>query len=129
MAVIGPDFVALQVADLNRAAYFYETQLGLRRLPSGPPHAVVFDTAPIAFAVREPLPGFDPGTVTPSAGAGVVLWLAADDVERIHASLEAAGVPIVVPPTESPFGLMFTFRDPDGYAVTLHKRALSEPGR
>ena len=129
MPVTGPDFVALQVADLDRAAAFYQNRLGLRRTGSGPPHAVVFDTAPVPFAVREPLPGFDPGNVQPWPGSGVVLWLAADDVEQIHSELSAAGVPIVVAPTRSPFGLMFTFRDTDGYAVTLHERELSEPGR
>ena len=38
MAVTGPDFVALQVRDLERAARFYTEQLGLRRRyyqPSG----------------------------------------------------------------------------------------------
>ncbi len=120
MRVIGPDFIAFQVADLERAADFYENRLGLRRAPASPPHAVVFDTKPIAFAVREPVPGFDPSAVRPSAGAGVVLWLQVDDAQQLHDGLAAAGVPIVVPPTPSPFGLMFTFRDPDGYAVTLH---------
>ena len=44
MTVTGPDFIALQVLDLDRAATFYETHLGLRRAPVSPPHAVVFDT-------------------------------------------------------------------------------------
>lgn len=50
MTVTGPDFLALQVRDLDRAAEFYECHLGLRRRPAGPPGAVVFDTTPIAFA-------------------------------------------------------------------------------
>ena len=33
MTVTGPDFIALQVRDLDRAAAFYETHLGLRRAP------------------------------------------------------------------------------------------------
>ena len=74
MLVTGPDFVALQVADLQRAAEFYQRRLGLRRAASA------------------------------------------------HDDLAAAGVPIVAPPAESPFGPMFTFRDPDGYAITLHSR-------
>ena len=57
--VTGPDFLALQVADLERAAAFYEERLGLRRAPQSPPGAVVFATTPVAFAVREPLPGTD----------------------------------------------------------------------
>ncbi|MDA8356470.1 MAG: VOC family protein [Actinomycetota bacterium] len=129
MTVTGPDFVALQVADLDRAAAFYQNRLGLRPTGSGPPHAVVFDTTPIPFAVREPMPGFDPSSVQSWPGSGVVLWLAADDVEQIHRELAAAGIPIVVAPTRSPFGVMFTFRDPDGYAVTLHERVSSEPAR
>ena len=123
MTVTGPSFIALQVADLQRSAEFYETRLGLQRADNSPPHAVVFDTSPIAFAVREPLPGFDPSAVSPWAGAGVVLWLAVDDAAEMHEDLANAGVPIVMAPSISPFGPMFTFRDPDGYAVTLHSRA------
>ena len=123
MTVTGPDFIALQVADLQRSAQFYETRLGLRRAAAGPPHAVVFDTSPIAFAVREPLPDFDPESAQPHAGAGVVLWLHAEDPQALHDELAAAGVTIVTPPTQSPFGLMFVFEDPDGYHVTLHSRA------
>ncbi len=51
--VTGPDFVALQVRDLERAAAFYEQRLGLRRAPGSPSGAVVFATEPIPFAVRD----------------------------------------------------------------------------
>ena len=47
MAVTGPDFISLQVRDLERSAAFYEQYLGLKRSDAGPPHAVVFDTKPI----------------------------------------------------------------------------------
>lgn len=123
MRVTGPSFIALQVADLQASAAFYEDRLGLVRAGGGPPHAVVFDTSPLPFAVREPLPGFDPAAAQPSPGAGVVLWLEVDDVQQAHDRLAESGVPIVAPPSLSPFGPMFTFRDPDGYAVTLHSRA------
>ena len=123
MSAIGPDFISLQVRDLERSAAFYERHLGLTRAEVAPPHAVVFDTSPIPFAVREPLPGVDPSRVSPAPGTGVVLWLAVDDAPAMHEALVAAGVAILVPPTPSPFGPMFTFRDPDGYAVTLHSRA------
>jgi predicted enzyme related to lactoylglutathione lyase len=122
MNVTGPSFIALQVTDLERSAAFYENQLGLTRAQGAPPHAVVFDTKPIPFAVREPLPGLEPASVQPFPGAGVVLWLQVDDAQLAHDTLAAAGVSIVAPPAPSPFGPMFTFRDPDGYAVTLHGR-------
>lgn len=54
MAVTGPDFIALQVRDVERAADFYQTRLGLRRAAQSPPGAVVFETGPTALAVREP---------------------------------------------------------------------------
>jgi predicted enzyme related to lactoylglutathione lyase len=123
MTVTGPDFIGLQVRDLGRAADFYETHLGLERAAGAPPHAVVFATEPIAFAVREPLPGVDLDAVSPRPGAGVVLWLGADDAQDVHDRLAAHGVPIVVPPFDGPFGRTFTFTDPDGYAVTVHNRA------
>ncbi|MGC5013484.1 VOC family protein [Streptosporangium sp. DT93] len=120
MTVTGPDFLAVQVADLDRAAAFYETHLGLRRLPAGPPGAVVFDTRPIAFAVRTPLPGTDLAAASPRPGVGVSLWMHADDAQALHDRLVAAGVTIMTPPVDGPFGRTFTLLDPDGYAITLH---------
>lgn len=121
MTVTGPDFIALQVRDLDRAATFYEERLGLRRAPVSPPGAVVFATTPVPFAVREPLPGTDLDAVD-RLGAGVALWLHAEDAQALHDSMDAAGVPVVTPPFDSPFGRTFTFADPDGYAVTVHDK-------
>ncbi|WP_188187132.1 VOC family protein [Nonomuraea sp. SYSU D8015] len=117
MTVTGVDFVALQVRDLDKAAAFYETRLGLKRDPSGPPHAVVFATEPIPFAVREPLPGVE---LPEHPGAGVALWLKSDDAQRLHDELAAAGVQVVAPPVDGPFGRTFSFADPEGYMITVH---------
>ncbi|WP_037304874.1 VOC family protein [Amycolatopsis orientalis] len=123
MTVTGPDFLSLQVRDLDRAAAFYETHLGLRRLPVAPPHAVVFGTGTIPFAVREPMPGMDLDAISPGPGAGVALWLHADDAQAVHDRLVAAGVAILTEPFDGPFGRTFAFTDPDGYAVTVHDKA------
>lgn len=120
MTVTGPDFIALQVRDLERAAAFYETQLGLRRAPVSPPGAVVFATTPIPFAVREPLPGVDLDQV-PRPGLGFALWMHCDAVQELHDVLVAAGTEILRAPEPGPFGLMFTFADLDGYGVTVHE--------
>lgn len=123
MTVTGPDFIALQVRNLDRSAEFYETRLGLSRAPVSPPGAVVFSTAPASFAVREPLPGVDLDAAAPRPGLGVALWLHADDAQALHDQLAATEVPIVAPPVDGPFGRTFTFLDPDGYAVTIHDQA------
>jgi predicted enzyme related to lactoylglutathione lyase len=121
VTVTGPDFIALQVRDLHRAAAFYEDLLGLDRAPASPPGAVVFATAPVPFALRDPLPGVDLDS-TDRPGLGVALWLHATDAQALHDRLDAAGVPIAAPPFDGPFGRTFTFTDPDGYAVTIHDR-------
>jgi predicted enzyme related to lactoylglutathione lyase len=121
MAATGPDFIALQVRDIQKAATFYEEHLGLTRAPASPPGAVVFATSPIAFAVREPLPGVDLDSVR-QPGLGVALWLHADNAQQLHDSLVANGVPIVQAPFHGPFGLTFTLLDLDGYAVTIHDK-------
>lgn len=118
--VTGPDFIALQVSDLEASASFYEQRLGLTRAPAAPPGAVVFTTSPVAFAVREPVPGLDVGSIDPQPGAGVALWLACDDAQAIHDDLVAHDVPILQAPFDGPFGRTFVLADPDGYAITLH---------
>ena len=122
MPVTGPDFISLQVRDLAASQAFYEHYLGLVRSPAGPPHAVVFTTTPIAFALRDSVPGTDL-SLTPQPGIGVAVWLHATDVQAIHDALLADGHRIVSSPIDGPFGRTFTFADPDGYHVTLHDRA------
>ncbi|OKP95969.1 VOC family protein [Paenibacillus sp. P46E] len=122
MSVIGPDFISLQVSNLESSAEFYQNYLGLVRSQAGPPHAVVFETKPIAFALRDLMPGVELGSGT-QPGLGVALWLHAPDTQEIHDKLIAAGVKITSAPIDGPFGRTFTFADPDGYLVTLHSKA------
>jgi predicted enzyme related to lactoylglutathione lyase len=122
MPVTGPDFISLQARDLEASQAFYEHYLGVARSESGPPHAVVFETTPIAFALRDIVPGTDLASVA-QPGIGTAIWLHATDVQHIHDALVADGQTIVSPPIDGPFGRTFTFADPDGYQVTLHDRA------
>ena len=121
MPVTGPDFLSLQVRDLAASQAFYERYLGLERSPAGPPHAVVFTTSPIAFALRDLVEGTDLDAVV-QPGLGVALWFHATGVQDIHDALAADGHRIVAAPIDGPFGRTFTFADPDGYHVTLHDR-------
>ncbi|KQR51813.1 glyoxalase [Leifsonia sp. Leaf336] len=122
MPATGPDFISLQVRDLGASQAFYEKYLGLVRSPAGPPHAVVFETTPIAFALRDLLPGTDLDSAA-QPGVGVALWLHATEVQAIHDALVADGHAIAAAPIDGPFGRTFTFVDPDGYQITLHDRA------
>ena len=115
--VTGPDFVALQVRDLARSRQFYTERLGLEVAPQSPPYAVVFRTAPIPFAIREPMVDLE---AVPQLGWGVALWLACDDADALAGSLEAAGVTLAQRPQDGAFGRQFSFVDPDGYILTVH---------
>jgi catechol 2,3-dioxygenase-like lactoylglutathione lyase family enzyme len=117
MPVLGPDFIALQVRNLQASATFYTENLGLHPAPVSPPGAVVFATEPIPFAIREPVVDLD---ATDRLGWGVALWLRADNPQAIHDHLLATGVQIVTPPQDGPFGRTFAFSDPDGYTITIH---------
>lgn len=119
MTVQGPDFVALQWRDKEAGKRFYQGMLGLKLAPSSPPDAVVFNTKPIAFAIREPLVDLN---LTEYRGHGVVLWLLTDDTEALLKHLEANQVDIVRGLEDGPFGKTFTFRDPEGYLVTIHDK-------
>ncbi|MFG6501920.1 VOC family protein [Microbacterium sp. P05] len=122
MPVTGPDFISLQVRDLDASRAFYERYLGLVRSPAGPPHAVVFATTPIAFALRDVVAGTDLASVS-QPGIGAAIWLHGTEVQAMHDALAADGHTIVAAPIDGPFGRTFTFADPDGYHLTLHDRA------
>jgi catechol 2,3-dioxygenase-like lactoylglutathione lyase family enzyme/quinol monooxygenase YgiN len=114
--LLGPNFIALQVRDLEASKAFYVERMGLTPMPQSPPGAVIFETEPVPFGIREPLVDLD---ATSLLGWGVSLWIAATDADLLHARLSAAAVPIVLPPATGPFGRFFAFRDPDGYTITV----------
>src|ERR1700683_353906 len=114
--LIGPNFIALQVRDLEVSKAFYVERMGLTPVPQSPPGAVVFNTEPVPFGIRTPLVDLD---ATSLLGWGVSLWIAATDADALHAQLREAAVPIVLPLATGPFGRFFAFRDPDGYTITV----------
>src|SRR5271154_2701215 len=99
MPATGPDFISLQARDLDASQAFYEQHLGLVRSQSGPPHAVVFETTPIVFALRDIIPGTDLASAA-QPGIGVSIWLHAADVQVIHDALVANGHEIVSAPID-----------------------------
>ncbi|CAN5645939.1 MAG: VOC family protein [Rubrobacteraceae bacterium] len=114
----GIDFVGLQVRDVAASAAFYEEKLGLVRSGMERPGAVIFETEPIPFAVREPMVDLDS---VERLGWGVALWMNCDDADGLAESLSENGVTIAQEPTDGPFGRMFVFVDPDGYSITMHE--------
>ena len=115
--LIGPDFIGIQVPDIDAAAAFYTNVVGLKRSPASPPGAVVFDTKPIAFAVRTPVIELD---ATDRLGWGIALWFGCDDADALHDALVNQGIEIEFAPKDGPFGRYFAFRDPFGYSITAH---------
>ncbi len=119
--IIGPDFCALQVRDLETSRKFYIEKLGLgispETRPDLRPEIVVFATQPIALAIRKTRINLDE---VKQLGWGVEVWLKCDDAEKMAATLEAAGVTITQKLQVGVVGRQFSFVDPDGYKITVH---------
>ena len=112
------DFVSIQVLDMKRSEEFYLNTLGFKKGFVPNPHAVVFETeAGSIFAIRTPIVDLEK---IESKGAGISLWFKVVDVEALYARLREKDVFILKPIEDSPFGRVFTLRDPDGYAITIH---------
>ncbi|MFA5860219.1 MAG: VOC family protein [Candidatus Thermoplasmatota archaeon] len=52
-------------------------------------------------------------------GAGVLIYFTTTGVDAIHEAAKKAGAVIESPPTDRPYGRMFTLNDPDGYVVSF----------
>lgn len=119
---IGPDFIALQVRNLAASRQFYTDTLGFEVSDHCPPGAVIFKTAPIPLALREP---FRPLPAAGPLGIGMVLWIACADADALHVLIVQRGGTILAPLADGPFGRFFVAADPDGYAITFHTAAAS----
>ncbi len=49
-----------------------------------------------------------------------MLWFRTPDAHQLHKQLVAAGIKILAPMTDSPFGPVFSFEGPEGYTLTAH---------
>jgi predicted enzyme related to lactoylglutathione lyase len=116
-SAIGPDFITLQVRDLETSKHFYGEVLGLKTSPEVRPNAVAFATQPVGFAIRKAQIDLD--TIS-KLGHGVILWFHCEDAAALCKHLQEQNVPITQGLADSPFGKTFTFRDPDGYLITMH---------
>lgn len=117
--LLGPDFISLQVRNLSASRTFYTEVLGFtvdERFDT--PDFVLFDTNSIPFGLSQASANLGE---TPQPMGGVTLWIDCDQVNTLHAKVEAAGATIIKPPFESPFGRAFIFADPDGYQITVNE--------
>jgi catechol 2,3-dioxygenase-like lactoylglutathione lyase family enzyme len=113
----GPDFIALQVSDLEKSRVFWTEKIGLKPAPKSPPGAVVFATKPIPFAITTPKVDLKASS---HLGWGVALWMHAENADALCKTMKQKGVTILAEPSEGGFGRQFTFADPDGYAIVVH---------
>ncbi|HLO31010.1 MAG TPA: VOC family protein [Anaerolineales bacterium] len=115
--VKGPDFITLLVRDLEISRHFYADVIGLKNSPETRPNAVAFATEPIGFAIRKSQVDL---AAVPEPGKGIILWFRTDDATALYHHLKENAVPVTEGLADGPFGRMFTFRDPDGYLITVH---------
>jgi predicted enzyme related to lactoylglutathione lyase len=114
--ISGPDFVTILVSDLEESYKFYKEIIGLNESPERQPHAHSFATKPCGFAIRQSL---DRHKID-NPGQGIIVWWHSSNATTLHADLKSRGVPIVEELRKSPFGMIFSFKDPDGYIITVH---------
>ena len=114
--ISGPDFITLLVSDLEASYKFYKEKIGLTESPEKQPNAYAFATKPCAMAVRQSSDRIK----IDNPGQGIIVWLRTSDATALHSDLKKQGVPIVDDLRKSPFGMTFSFRDPDGYIMAVH---------
>ncbi len=115
--LLGPDFITLLVRDLGASRRFYGELLGLPESAEKRPNAVAFATKPCGFAVRK---APEPSSLGPGPNQGIIVWFLTSDAVALNARLKERGVDITSALADGPFGKTFTFRDPDGYLITVH---------
>lgn len=109
-------FVAIPVADMERARKFYEGLLGLketRNFMDG--KWVEYDVGQGTLAL---VPSSDEWKAS-EHGIGVALEM--ENFEEAIAELQAAGVKFFWEPFESPVCHMALIQDPDGNKIGIHK--------
>ena len=116
-------YAILFVSDLDRAIGFYRDVTGVPlRFRADAYAGFATDGAKFALFPRSELPGlighYAPPDPAPWPQGEVAFFV--DDVDGEHARLRDAGVPVLAPPTDRPWGeRTLHVADPDGNVVEL----------
>lgn len=117
--------VLLRPSDPDRSRAFYGEALGLkisREFETGSGRGTVYFLGGGFLEVS----GRSEGPPTPT----LQLWLQVADAEAAHAELTAAGVEVLRPPVEEPWGLVeMWIADPDGHRIVLVQIPADHPLR
>ncbi len=113
----GPDFITLLVSDLERSYRFYKERLNLPESSEQQPNAHAFHTRPCGMAIRQSV-GATSRNDKP--GQGVIIWLHTSDASKLYVEMKEKGISLVEELRKSPFGMTFSFKDPDGYILSVH---------
>ncbi|WP_369227347.1 VOC family protein [Streptomyces sp. R39] len=115
----------IRPADPGLSRAFYGERLGLavyREFGQGPERGTVYFLGGGFLEVS--------GRADAHASPAVRLWLQVADVAAAHEELAAAGVEIVRPPVEEPWGLIEMWvADPDGIRIVLVEVPAGHPLR
>lgn len=112
-------FTGYPVIDVSRARAFYEGTLGLKPSATwedGGKFWIEYDIGPATLAISNMASEWKPSPQGPSVALEV------EDFDGAIAALRAAGVTFTLEPTSSSVCRMAVVLDPDGNAVTIHKR-------
>jgi predicted enzyme related to lactoylglutathione lyase len=117
--ITGPDFITLLVSNLEASYKFYKEQIGLNESSEKRPNAHAFSTKPCGLAIRQSIEN----RKIQNPGQRIIIWWLTSDASALHNDLKQRGVPIVDELRSGPFGMTFSFQDPDGYVMTVHDRS------
>jgi catechol 2,3-dioxygenase-like lactoylglutathione lyase family enzyme len=117
IAIERTDFVSVPVTDLERSTRFYESTLGLRRVP-GSGTWPEFETGNVSLYLIDPR-NLGQGFTAPHSAH---IALRVGDVHAARATLEAEGVEFEGDVLDTGVCHMAFFHDPDGNALMLHRR-------
>jgi predicted enzyme related to lactoylglutathione lyase len=114
-------FVAYPVSDINRARDFYENGLGLpvgefdHEIEGTPgQYWIEYDVGNVAFAISN--------AWEPSGQSGPSVAFEVDDLKETVSHLKKAGVRFLADNIDTPVCSFALIADPDGNAITIHKR-------
>lgn len=114
------DFVAYNVADLDRSVAFYRDVLGLKLSGQWGDSFAEFEVPPTTLALVVLPPEAQRPASAGSGGAAVALSV--PDVAAALEELRGKNVPVLMGPMDTPVCHMALITDPDGNSVYLHYR-------